>query len=155
MVRQIWRKFMLWVAGNQTIERWVKKRGMKPGGFAQQFLAGETIDEAMSEIKRLNDMGIGTTTTILGESVTDPEGSYKARDINLELLERIHASGASKWESGVSVKLTQLGLDIDKDLCMENMQTILRKAKEYNIYVRIDMEMSSVVQVTLDIQVPA
>jgi len=86
MIRQIWRHIMLWVADNKTIERWVKKRGMKPGGFAQQFLAGETIDEAMSETKRLNDMGIATTATILGESVTDSEGSYKARDINLELL---------------------------------------------------------------------
>jgi len=151
MIRQIWRHIMLWVADNKTIERWVKKRGMKPGGFAQQFLAGETIDEAMSETKRLNDMGIATTATILGESVTDSEGSYKARDINLELLDKIHATGASKYEAGVSVKLTQLGLDISKDLCMENMQTILQRAKEHNIYIRIDMEMASVVQVTLDI----
>ncbi len=143
---------MLFLSENKTITGIVQKQGMKtPTSFARQFVAGETIDEAIAEIKSFNERGIGCTTTYLGESVNDPVLCAEARDRNCGLLDKIHKSGASPWESHVSVKLTQLGLDISRDHCIEQMTTIMEKAKKFNIFIRIDMEFSGIVQTTLDI----
>jgi proline dehydrogenase len=152
MFRQVWRYTLVSIAESKKAAEIAQRYGMKnPDSFAQQFLAGETLDAAMAEIKRFNNSGIGCTTTILGESVNDRSAVGTARDLNLDLLERIHESGATPRESHISLKLTQLGLNISRDCCMENMTVIMKKAREYNIFVRIDMEFSGIVQTTLDI----
>ncbi len=115
------------------------------------LFTGESLDEAMAKIKNFNERGIGCTTTYLGESVNDPVLCSEARDRNCDLLDKIYNSGAALWESHVSVKLTQLGLDISRDHCLEHMAAIMEKAKKYNIFIRIDIEFSGVVQTTLDI----
>ncbi len=93
------------IAESKKAAEFAQRYGMKnPDSFARQFLAGETLDAAMAEIKRFNDSGIGCSTTLLGESVSERSEAGTARDVNLDLLERIHESGATPWESHISVQ---------------------------------------------------
>ena len=114
--------------------------------MSSRFVAGENLDQAVEAIKALNDQGIHATLDHLGENVTTPEGAVRATEEVLEILERIAAEGI---RSGVSVKLSQIGLVLDVDLCRENLVHILSRARKLGIYVRIDMEDSSLVERTL------
>jgi proline dehydrogenase len=117
--------------------------------MAKSFVAGETIDEALQVVKKLKEKGIMSTLDILGESVEKREDSDKAVKAYLDLLDSISESGI---ESHVSLKLTQMGLDIDDGYCLENMIKIVSQARKYNNnFVRFDMEGSPHVQRTLDI----
>jgi proline dehydrogenase len=115
---------------------------------ARRFVAGETIDEAMSATSSLNSQGMAVTLDFLGESVTDRTVAISARDEILRLLDRIEEQGL---EANVSVKLSQLGLRIEKELALANMRQILARATQYGNKVRIDMEESELVDITLDI----
>lgn len=104
---------------------------------AEQFVAGLDVDSVMQTVHRLNDGGISCTVDHLGEFVTDREVSLEAKRNIIALLERI---AAEKVDCHISVKLTQLGLDIDEGFCLANMQDILQIANGYNIFVNIDTE---------------
>jgi len=116
--------------------------------MAKSFVAGETIEEALQVVKKLKDKGIMSTMDILGESVEKQEDADKAVQGYLDLIAAISKSGI---ESHVSLKLTQMGLDIDDEYCYDNMIKIVGKAKEDDIFVRFDMEGSPHTQRTLDI----
>ena len=116
--------------------------------LASRFVAGETIDEAMATVRELNASNLSASLDLLGESVLHAEEAQRACQIYLELLERIHSAGAN---ANVSVKLTQMGLDIDEHLCVNNMRAIIGKAKQYESFVRIDMEQSSYTAKTLQL----
>ncbi len=116
--------------------------------MASSFVAGDTIDEALAAVKRLNDKGITATLDVLGESVKIKEDSDKAVEAYLNLLDAINEAGV---KSHVSLKLTQMGLDIDPEYCFENMVKIVSRAQKYNNFVRFDMEDSDHTQPTLDI----
>ncbi len=116
--------------------------------MAKSFVAGETIDEALKAVNKLNQRGILATLDVLGESVKVREDSEKAVQDYLGLLDAIHRTGV---KSHVSLKLTQMGLDIDDEYCYQNMDKIVGHAKEYNNFVRFDMEGSPHTQRTLDI----
>ncbi|MCC6556641.1 MAG: proline dehydrogenase family protein [Polyangiaceae bacterium] len=96
----------------------------------------------------LNRKGLLTTLDFLGESVTDPEEARRARDEILRLLEAIHAGDHA---SGVSVKPSQLGIAIAPSLALENMRCLLQRARELDLFVRMDMEESALVDATLGI----
>jgi proline dehydrogenase len=115
---------------------------------ARRFVAGETIEEAMAATRALNARGMLVTLDYLGESVTDEAVAAAARDEILQLLERINSTGL---EANVSVKLTQLGLRIRKEFAIENLRQILTRAQGYGNKIRIDMEESELVDMTLDI----
>ncbi len=115
---------------------------------ARRFVAGETLDEAIQVVKKLNAQGLKVTFDLLGESVTSEVEAREAKDGYLRALAAIQSS---KVESHVSVKLTQMGLDLSHDLCLDNMRQIIRKAKEVGTFVRIDMEDSQRTQATLSI----
>lgn len=115
---------------------------------ARRFVAGESIEEAMAATQALNARGMMVTLDYLGESVTDKEIAAASRDEILRLLDRIKETGV---EANVSVKLSQLGLRIQKDFALENLRQILSRAQEYGNKIRIDMEESELVDVTLDI----
>lgn len=115
---------------------------------AARFVAGETLDEAVAAVKDLSGRGIHSTLDHLGENVTSREGAVSAADEILLILDRLEQEGV---RSGVSVKLSQIGLVLDQDLCLENMLRILEKARQAQVYIRIDMEDSSLTQATLDI----
>lgn len=116
--------------------------------MASRFVAGETSDEAIAITRRLNEEGLLVTLDFLGESVTDSREAVTARDQIAELLQRIHAGQVN---ANVSLKLSQLGLNIDENLALENLRAILSRARQTGNRVRVDMEESSVVDITLDI----
>jgi proline dehydrogenase len=116
--------------------------------LARRFVAGESVDEAIAAARRLQAEGLAVTMDYLGESVTDPREAADARDHILLLLDRIQAAGVDGY---VSVKLSQLGLLLDENLALENLRLLLERARRYGRRVRIDMEESRLVDITLDI----
>ena len=95
--------------------------------MASRFVAGETIDEAMTAVRALNARGITASLDLLGESVhREEEARPTARPTRL--LDRIQAQ---KLDSNVSLKLTAMGLDVSEDLCVANMQMVLDRARDY------------------------
>jgi proline dehydrogenase len=115
---------------------------------ASRFVAGESVDEAIEATRQLNARGLSATMDYLGESVTQAGEAATARDQILYLLDRIHAANV---DSNVSLKLSQLGLKIDENLAIDNLRAILQRARQYNRRVRIDMEESALVDMTLDV----
>lgn len=138
---------LLWLSEQPRISRFVRRNRLA-GRFAARFVAGETVDNALATLRDLNASHISATLDLLGESVRRPEEARAARDTYLQLLDRIHAASA---DANVSVKLTQMGLDIDEALCVDNLRSILQRARQYGSFVRIDMEGSAYTQKTLDL----
>lgn len=116
--------------------------------MARRFVAGETLEEAIASAQTLNQQGLLATLAYLGENVTSETEARDATNEILNLLEAIEASGI---QSGVSVKLTQLGLDLHPVLAVDNLQQITARAAEAGRFVRIDMESYDYVQPTLDL----
>jgi len=116
--------------------------------LASSFVAGETAEEALKQVRKLRDKGIRVTLDILGESVKDRDQSDKAVQDYLDLLDTLKRNDE---DCHISLKLTQMGLDIDDEYCCQNMFKIVAKAAESKRFVRIDMEDSPRTQKTLDI----
>jgi proline dehydrogenase len=116
---------------------------------ARRFVAGETLAEAVAATRDLNQKGLLVSLDHLGESVHSEAHAVRATDEYVELLEAIHAHQLKS--ASASVKLTQLGLDIREDLCLDNMRRILSKAKAVGADVTIDMEGSPYTERTLSI----
>lgn len=113
---------------------------------ASRFVAGDTADDAIRAIEALNQKGIYATLDHLGENVTNQEEARQAAEEVISILDEIDHDDVC---SGVSIKLSQLGLLLDEKLCAENLGRILERAKAHNNFVRIDMEDSSVTEMTL------
>jgi proline dehydrogenase len=111
-------------------------------------VAGETIESAIAAAKILNKDGTRVSLDSLGESVASREETIEARDEVIRILDAIASTGV---DGNVSLKFTQLGLDIDRALCIENMSQILTRAKELDIFVRIDMEGSDYTGRTIEV----
>lgn len=116
--------------------------------MASRFIAGETLADGIQTIRILNGKGINATLDHLGEDTDSPEKAKQATHDILQAFDAIEQAGV---RANVSVKLTQIGLGISSELCLENLEQILKKAQSYNSFVRIDMEDSSVTQQTLDV----
>jgi proline dehydrogenase len=136
---------LLWLSEQPRIFRFVRSNGLARR-FASRFVAGETVEDAIAALKRLNAAEISASLDLLGEAVQNAAEARAARDVYLETLERIRGVGA---DANVSVKLTQMGLDIDEALCVANIRAIVAKAKSLDSFVRIDMEQSTYVDRTL------
>lgn len=104
---------------------------------ASRFVAGSTIREAIIVVGELNAKGIHVTLDHLGENTTTRGEAHRAAGEILDLLDQIDHAGA---RANVSVKLTQIGLALDEDLCAKNLEEILARARQYDNFVRIDME---------------
>jgi proline dehydrogenase len=132
-----------------VLQRMASRYGMAPGGgFARRFIAGESVEEAVVAVRELATRGLLLTLDYLGESVaTSVEADAATRDY-VRILDTIVQSGV---ERNVSVKLTQLGLDVDRATCVDNLRRILDPATEHGFFVRIDMENSPYTDVTLQI----
>ncbi len=143
------RAIMLSIAENETVRRLTTKYGMADeNSFARRFIAGETLEEGIESTKKLNEEGLTATLDLLGENVTKIEESHAARDVFLNILDQIQKT---KVDSNISMKLTQLGLDLGNDICIENVSKVIEKAKSFDNFVRIDMEGSDYTQNTLDV----
>jgi proline dehydrogenase len=117
------------------------------GAAARRFVAGETVDDAIRAARDLNDAGMTVTMDYLGESVSDRAEATAAADQYLEIIDRIVAE---KIDGNVSLKLTQMGQDIDEEFLRTNVGRMLDRARESDMFVRFDMESSDYVQRTLD-----
>lgn len=115
---------------------------------ASRYIAGETVDDALRVVSKLNGRGFRATLDILGEHVHKLDQAESAVTGYHQLLEEIDRR---KLDSNVSVKLTQLGLKVDIRKCLELAGRLVRRAKELNNFVRIDMEDSSCTTDTLEI----
>jgi proline dehydrogenase len=104
---------------------------------ASRFVAGSTVEQAIRAVKELNARDMKTTIDHLGESTTTSEEAVKATSDILVLLDQIHTNQVC---ANVSVKLTQIGLALDELLCEKNLEQILTRARQYQNFVRIDME---------------
>lgn len=114
----------------------------------RRFVAGETLDDAVNAVKKLNGAGLLATLDHLGESVASADDARRAKDDYLVALDAIQEHNL---QSHVSVKLTHMGLDIDPELCLDNMRQIVGKAQAIGTKTRIDMEDSARTQITLNI----
>ncbi|MGO9481099.1 MAG: proline dehydrogenase family protein, partial [Candidatus Kryptoniota bacterium] len=116
--------------------------------FAMHYIAGEHVEDAIDLTKDLNSRGIATTIDVLGENVRTKEEAIASAKSYANVL---HLIDKNKLNSNVSIKLTQLGLAIDKSFCFENAKGIMEVAKSYENFVRIDMEDSTTTTKTLEI----
>ena len=116
--------------------------------LAKRFVSGQTIQEAILAVRRLNASRIATTLDVLGENVSDRRAAEGAVTAYLETLDWIRREDLS---SNVSLKLTQMGLDIDRQYCLENVARICERAAAGGNFVRIDMEGSAYTERTLNL----
>src|SRR3990172_10858720 len=115
---------------------------------ARRFVAGETIQEAVEAISRLNDQGFSATIDYLGENVSSENDALRATNEYLQALDEIQKKSA---DSNVSLKLTQFGLSIHDEMTSANVERVVLRARDYNNFVRIDMEGSPYTDSTLRI----
>jgi proline dehydrogenase len=131
---------------NQFLNSAAKKYGLKLG--AQSVVAGTNIDEVIKSIKELNAHGISCTVDNLGEFVFKEEEATEAKEQILNVIEAIHEH---KVDAHISLKPTQIGLDIEYNFCLSNLREIVDRANNYGIFVNIDMEDTSHLQPTFDV----
>jgi len=134
------------LAKNKFANKMAKRYGLKLG--ASRFVAGDQIEQAVQIVKGLNEKGIVAMLNYLGEFVSTEEEANIATHNCIMTLEAIHENNI---DSNLTVKITSLGLGVSKELCMSNLRKILKRAKELNNFVRIEMEDFSHCQITLDI----
>lgn len=131
---------------SRSANRLAKKYGLRFG--AARFVAGETIKQSIDAVRKLNEDGRVATLDHLGEFVFSEAEAAESADMCIQTLDAIASSGV---QSNLSLKMTSLGLDISRDLCVSNMKRILNRARMHNNFVRIDMEDYAHCQVSLDI----
>jgi proline dehydrogenase len=149
MIGYVSKAFFHSLAGSQSLKRLASRYGMRDtDSFARRFIAGETIDEAIAAVRTIEAAGLLHTLDLLGESVHSMAEADAATRAYLSTMERVVAAGISR---GLSLKLTQLGLTIDRATCVDNLRRILDRAGADDFFVRVDMENSPYTQVTLDV----
>ena len=141
------RKTFLYLSEQKTLREFAVKNPLARR-FASRFVAGETLDTAVAAVRELNGRGISASLDVLGESVTAVDEARASAAMVVETQERI---AAERLGCNVSVKLSQMGLDLDPGLCAENMRRILERGRDLGMFVRIDMESSAHTQRTLDL----
>ncbi|MCI0412456.1 proline dehydrogenase family protein [bacterium] len=143
----IGRTFFLWTSRNQTLrERLPRYRFVQKS--VMRFMPGETIEDALNAAADLQRFQLSSVLTHLGENVTTTEETHQVKDHYLQLLDQIQARGLN---AEISVKLTELGLDQDLNLCYENLKALIVSASEKGNHVWIDMEGSKYTSATLDL----
>jgi proline dehydrogenase len=136
------------LAASQNV--WLREHAVKYSFVKRsvsRFMPGETLEDAVSAAQSLRQKGVGSVFTHLGENVADRNEARQVTEHYLQVLDRIHQSGLS---TEVSVKLTQLGLDLSPEFCAENLEQIIRRENAEST-VWVDMEASDYVDATLDI----
>ncbi|MBK3494767.1 proline dehydrogenase family protein [Viridibacillus sp. YIM B01967] len=131
----ILRDFFMYLSENRTLNGAAQRYGLKMG--AQNVVAGTNIQETIESIKELNKQGISCTVDNLGEFVFEKSEATAAKN---QILELIHAINDHEVDAHISLKPSQLGLDIDRDFCYENLKEIVALADQYDTFVNFDME---------------
>ncbi|MBI3694668.1 MAG: proline dehydrogenase family protein [Acidobacteria bacterium] len=139
------RHLFLFLSHRRSLRRWMEHSSTALR-LTSRFVAGIHVEDALRVTAGLNQASLSTTLDYLGESVTTLEEAAAARDVYLRLLDLIHARNL---QANVSLKLTQLGLDVAEAACREHVVTIARRAAELDTFVRVDMESSAYTARTL------
>ena len=140
------RKSILYLSRQQKVFNFIRNVGFARK-MASRFVAGETIESACDAVEALNAQGITASLDLLGESVTN---EAEARETGRQYLEILDSIERRKLNANVSVKLTALGQDISDKVGVEVVRSVLERAKQYNTFVRLDMESSEYTDRTLD-----
>jgi proline dehydrogenase len=117
--------------------------------FSMRYIAGSTVEEAFDVVRALHDKGAMSTLDILGEFINSAEEANANGSAYMDLVQRIAAERLP--EANISIKLTALGLLLDRDLCLENLRRILDLVREQNNFLRIDMEDAPCTDATIDL----
>lgn len=135
------------LASSTLLKRLASRYGMRrPDSFARRFIAGESVYEAVAAARSLESDGFTVTLDLLGESVGSTEAAADATETYIAITEDIARAGISR---NLSVKLTQLGLDVDEATAIDNLRRLLDAAGAHEFFVRIDMEGSAYTEATL------
>ena len=140
------------LVGWVTSHPWFRRvaTGTKLGRtVASRFVAGETLDDGIEAVRALREQGIGAVLDHLGENVSTPDQAAEAAEAYIRALERIRKE--DDLDCLISVKLTQLGLDLSTDLCLSHLERVLQVAEQDGTLVMIDMESSAYVDRTLQV----
>ena len=149
MLQAVSKTFFHLLAGSLPLKKLASRYGMRArGGFARRFIAGESVEEAIEAAREIQRNGLMVTLDYLGESVASIAAADAATRTYIGLLERIAVAGI---ERNISLKLTQLGLTIDRATCVDNLRRILDVATAKEFFVRVDMEDSQFTAVTLEV----
>jgi proline dehydrogenase len=140
------RSAILAAADSPRLRRFVDRYGMQLG--ASRFVGGETLDEVVLTLRGLNEQGLRTNTTLLGENVTDRTEAEQVAATYHEVLRRV---AAEKLQTNVSVKPTHLGAALDEQFGYSSIEELVVEAGRLGNFIRIDMEDSSLVDPTLRI----
>ena len=137
------------LARSAVLKKLASHYGMrKPTSFGRRFIAGETIDEAIAAARTVEARGLMLTLDHLGESVANLADAEAATREYLDIIDAVIHAGIGR---NLSLKLTQLGLDVDKATAVDNLRKVLERAEPAGVFVRIDMENSPYTEVTLEI----
>ncbi|GAA0447260.1 proline dehydrogenase [Lentibacillus halophilus] len=140
------RNVFIGLSNSKFLNSQAKKWGFFLG--ADKFVAGTTISGVVETVKELNAKGISCTLDNLGEFAVDKQEATEAK---AHILEILNAIDNEQLDCHLSVKLTQLGLNLDQQFCIDTMKDILEVAERYDIFVNIDMEHYSYYEMTLDV----
>lgn len=141
------RQSLIFLSGNSVARR-IAMHAPGARSMARRFVAGESVEDGIRTTRALNDVGMTVTLDYLGESVSRRNEATAAADMYIRMMDRIMEE---RLDANVSVKLTQMGQDIDRDFVKENARRILDRAREHNMFVRFDMEDGEHLQSTLDL----
>ena len=137
------------LAGSGALKHLASRYGMRrPGSFARRFIAGETVAEAIEAARAIERDGLTVPLDMLGESVASMEAAAAATAAYVDAIGAIERAGISR---NISIKLTQLGLDVDRATSIDNLRRLLDAAAPGGFFVRIDMESSAYTAQTLEI----
>ena len=148
MLQSVSKGFFQILAGSQFLKTAASRYGMRARGFARRFIAGESVEEAVAAARQIQANGLGVTLDYLGESVASIAEADAATRAYITVIEKIAAAGV---ERNISLKLTQLGLTIDRATTVDNLRRILDAARTRDFFVRVDMENSPFTAVTFEV----
>ena len=141
------RAFFLWLSNR----RWLGRLAMATPlvrRMPYRFVAGTTLDQAVEAVRAINATGATATLDVLGEAVGDRAAADRAAAAYVATIERIAAEGL---DANVSIKLTQMGLDLGDDECLAVMAPVVAAGTRHGVFIRIDMESSAYTERTLGI----
>jgi proline dehydrogenase len=141
------RSLLLHLSESKRLAPWIMRNGLSRR-VSKRFVAGETLDEAIAAAHAVNRAGPSVSLDLLGENVSDEAGARRAAEGYLAMFDRI---AREKLDANVSLKLTQLGLDLSESLCQDLLENIVEHAMSQGNFVRIDMEGSAYTQRTVEL----
>jgi proline dehydrogenase len=136
------------LAASGSLKRLASRYGMRhPHSFARRFIAGETVADAVAVARTLEASGLGTTLDYLGEGSSTTAAAAEATRTYVGIVAELERAGVGR---NLSIKLTQLGIDIDRATSIDNVRRVLDAASAAGFFVRLDMERASHAELTLD-----